>query len=245
MPAEPLKKPKRTFSQKWRLVSVNNKMVVYFTGVIAMATVLYTLFAGWQLSEIHKGSKDTHDLAVAAGKQADAAKVQSEQAKAQTDKMAEQVEALKKTADAAKVSAGAAQVALQPAVGVQLVVSALTDTSLKYEIQVRNEGGSPTKVTLRYCALLGTAAFIPTLKNCPNSKVKIVGPETVLPHSTFPTSVIAPNIAEVRTEQVHFFTPLTVEYTVLGKQRTDSRCFVYREMFKSIGECSDILETQP
>jgi hypothetical protein len=76
-------------AHKWRLVSLNNKMVVGFTGVIAVATVLYTIVAGWQLYEIHSGAKDTHDLAVAAGKQADAAKAQSEQAKAQTEKMTE------------------------------------------------------------------------------------------------------------------------------------------------------------
>ena len=40
-----------------------------------------------QLNEMKSGGKDTHDLAVAAGKQADAAKTQSEQAKAQTEKM--------------------------------------------------------------------------------------------------------------------------------------------------------------
>ena len=71
-------------------------MVVGFTGVIAVATVLYTIVAGWQLYEIHSGAKDTHDLAVAAGKQADAAKAQSEQAKAQTEKM---TESLSKTDD--------------------------------------------------------------------------------------------------------------------------------------------------
>jgi hypothetical protein len=36
-----------------------------------IATVIYSAFAGWQLYEIHSGAKDTHDLAVAAGKQAD------------------------------------------------------------------------------------------------------------------------------------------------------------------------------
>jgi hypothetical protein len=43
---------------------------------------------------MHEGGAETHDLAVAAGKQADAAKVQSEQAIAQTQKM---TESLKKT----------------------------------------------------------------------------------------------------------------------------------------------------
>jgi hypothetical protein len=42
---------------RWQLV---------FTSVIAISTFLYTVFAGWTLYEIHSGSRDTHDLAVAA-----------------------------------------------------------------------------------------------------------------------------------------------------------------------------------
>ncbi len=45
-----------------------------------IATVLYSIFAGWQLYEIHSGAKDTHDLAVAAGKQADKMKDMSDAA---------------------------------------------------------------------------------------------------------------------------------------------------------------------
>jgi hypothetical protein len=77
---------------------------------------------------MHTGGTDTHDLAAAAGKQADAAKVQSEQAKAQTKKMAEsltktdaliknateQARAMKKLAEAAKRQAEIASVGLRP-----------------------------------------------------------------------------------------------------------------------------------
>jgi hypothetical protein len=87
---------RHNFAQKWRVVSLNNKLVVVFTGVVAIATVLYSGFTGWQLVVIKRGSQDTHDLAVAAGKQANAAKAQSEQAQAQTEKMAE---SLRKTDD--------------------------------------------------------------------------------------------------------------------------------------------------
>jgi hypothetical protein len=57
-------------AQKWRAVSVNNKFIVWFSGVTMLATVIYSVFAGWQLYEIHSGAKDTHDLAVAADTQA-------------------------------------------------------------------------------------------------------------------------------------------------------------------------------
>jgi hypothetical protein len=60
-----------------------------FTFVLAATSGLTIWVLKNQLREMHQSGADTHDLAVAAGKQADAAKVQSEQAKAQTDKMAE------------------------------------------------------------------------------------------------------------------------------------------------------------
>jgi hypothetical protein len=60
----------RTFKQKWRLVSINNKLVVIFAGISTVAAVIYSGFAGWQLYEIHKGSADTHTLVQAADTQA-------------------------------------------------------------------------------------------------------------------------------------------------------------------------------
>jgi hypothetical protein len=70
----------RTLGQKWRAVSINNKLIVIFAGLTMTATAVYSGFAGWQLYEIHSGAKDTHDLAVAAGKQADKMKDMSEAA---------------------------------------------------------------------------------------------------------------------------------------------------------------------
>jgi hypothetical protein len=71
-PGKQTRTPKsRTFRQKWRAVSLNNKMLVVFTGVIMAATLIYTLFAGWQLYEIHAGGKDTHALVEASKKQAE------------------------------------------------------------------------------------------------------------------------------------------------------------------------------
>jgi hypothetical protein len=63
----------RTLPQKWRAVSLNNKLIVVFTAITAIATLFYSLFSGWTLYEIHHGSADTHTLAEAAKKQADKA----------------------------------------------------------------------------------------------------------------------------------------------------------------------------
>jgi hypothetical protein len=54
---------------KWKDTPVHDRSNVRLTRVIAASTVLYTLFAGWTLREIHSGGTDTHNLAVAAGKQ--------------------------------------------------------------------------------------------------------------------------------------------------------------------------------
>ena len=70
----------RTLSQKWRAVSLNNKLIVVFSGVTMFATVVYTFVAERTLREIHAGSADTHALAVAAKAQAEKMKSVSDAA---------------------------------------------------------------------------------------------------------------------------------------------------------------------
>jgi hypothetical protein len=48
----------------------HDRWTLVFTFVIAISTFFYTIFAGWTLDEIHSGSADTHNLAVAAKNQA-------------------------------------------------------------------------------------------------------------------------------------------------------------------------------
>src|SRR4051794_33663801 len=69
---------RRTFGQRWRAVSLNNKLIVVFAAISAFAAVTYTAFAGWTLYEIHQSSADTHTLALAAKIQADATRVSAE-----------------------------------------------------------------------------------------------------------------------------------------------------------------------
>jgi cell division protein FtsL len=77
-----LHKVEREFSGFERATLRWAKVAVFMSAIAA-------LFVCLQWYEMHSGAADTHDLAVAAGKQADAAKAQSEQAKAQTEKMGE------------------------------------------------------------------------------------------------------------------------------------------------------------
>ncbi len=61
---------RKSLRRSWRSASPITKLEVVFAGVIAACTFLYCLFAGWTLYEINSSSKDTHNLADAANKQA-------------------------------------------------------------------------------------------------------------------------------------------------------------------------------
>jgi hypothetical protein len=74
-----------------------------------IATLIYSVFAGWQLYEIHTGARDTHSLAIAAGKQADTMQ-------RQLTEMQKQSPELQKTAKAAADSADTASQTLTASV---------------------------------------------------------------------------------------------------------------------------------
>lgn len=112
---EPKKKRKVGFRGRWKSSSTVNRMIAIATIVAAASTLTYAVFTylQWrtlseQISEIKKGSTDTHDLAVAAKKQ-------SEQAEAQTQKMAESLTRTDKligaTSDLAKEAKRSADIA--------------------------------------------------------------------------------------------------------------------------------------
>jgi hypothetical protein len=91
--------------QQWKDVPVHDKSNAVFTIVIAVATTVYAFVTIRQLGEMRSSgaqateqakkiieqttaqATNTNNLAISAGKQADAAKKQSEQAEAQTDTM--------------------------------------------------------------------------------------------------------------------------------------------------------------
>lgn len=108
-------------------------VMAIFTAVLAVVGVLTYFILKNQLREMHEGGADTHDLAVAAGKQADAAKILAEQAKAQTGRMdkslekaTEQAIATNNLASQAKRSADIARDAFKasnrPYVGVGTII---------------------------------------------------------------------------------------------------------------------------
>jgi hypothetical protein len=60
---------KKSLRRSWRSSGPVAKLTVICTGIVAIATVTYAVFAGWQLYEIRQGGKDTRRLAEAASEQ--------------------------------------------------------------------------------------------------------------------------------------------------------------------------------
>ena len=65
---------KKSYRRSWRSASPLTKLMIYFTGLIAVATALYMIFSGWQLYEIRSGGDETRKLAQAARDSADIAR---------------------------------------------------------------------------------------------------------------------------------------------------------------------------
>ncbi|HKW65460.1 MAG TPA: hypothetical protein VJN89_23115 [Candidatus Acidoferrum sp.] len=166
-------------------MKLSDKLMILFTAVIAITGIIgavifyYQLDAmKGQLAEMKSGSGDTHELAVAAGKQADAAKTQSENtiklavaAKKQADAAADQVKKLQagvqetsRLASAAQDANGISKQAMEnqtrPWIGIegdpQLTSFRITPAGIlrmTFDFVVRNYGQSPA-------ILAGTPHFI-------------------------------------------------------------------------------------
>ena len=72
----------KSLKRSWKASGPVAKLTVVFSGIAALATVVYAIVAGWQLVEIHSGGQDTHNLAVAAGQQAEASIIQAQRSEA-------------------------------------------------------------------------------------------------------------------------------------------------------------------
>lgn len=96
------------------LAEVERKMSVFERSTLRWTKATFfilagtCLFIGFQWKEMRSGSADTHDLAVAAGKQAEAASKQAARMKDFADRMRDQADQSKLVAEAAKAQATAA-----------------------------------------------------------------------------------------------------------------------------------------
>src|ERR1035438_10129302 len=92
----------RTLSQKWRLLTLANKLIVISTIAIAIANSMYTWIALKTLRKIQNGSSDTQHLAASANKEAEKAETMC----ANVDKSVTQIDRI---ARAAEMSLNASQ----------------------------------------------------------------------------------------------------------------------------------------
>src|ERR1017187_2636582 len=83
----------RTLSQKWRLLTLANKLIVIAT--IAIADSMYTWIALKTLREIQNGSSDTQHLPASANKEAEKAETIS----ANVDKSVTQIDRIARAAE--------------------------------------------------------------------------------------------------------------------------------------------------
>jgi hypothetical protein len=84
----------KSYRRSWRSASPLTKLQLLLTGVIAIATVLYCGFSGWQLYVIHSGGEDTRKLAQAAKEQANTMQAQLKTMQDQANSMRVQTNTL-------------------------------------------------------------------------------------------------------------------------------------------------------
>jgi len=92
---------KKSYRRSWRSASPLTKLMIYFTGITALATLLYMSFTGWQLYEIRSSSDQTRKLAQSARDSADAAQRQAAIAEGQLQSVRDSAQAAKDSANAA------------------------------------------------------------------------------------------------------------------------------------------------
>jgi hypothetical protein len=249
---------KQTFSERWRRMSLPNQLMFGATVVIAIATVVNVgVFIAVSIS----GSRQTDKLVEYANRQAQAANDISDASDDFTDSahwmeehMQDVANAMQDNADAAqtqakasqalagaaKISAQVAQLALQPAIALRITMGEITDTSMKYQLNVRNEGGSPARIVAKYCTV-GSPRQEP-ITSFDTCTPTTSGPFTVLPHNDYPV-VLSLSAAEGFIKgKAYVFMPVEITYPVLGKPHTEWYCFTYRPMFRAMSECADLTQ---
>jgi hypothetical protein len=126
---------------------------------MAVATLAYSGFAGWQLYEIHEGAKDTHTLA-------EAAKKQAEKAETISDSIQKAVIAMDKSAEAARSSANTSRKILEastrPYVGISETIVEVNAPNhhLTYGFRIKNFSNSPAyKAEFGWCSTMSGISF--------------------------------------------------------------------------------------
>lgn len=221
------KKEEATADKAARITATATKWMAFFTFVLALVTGGTYLVLRSQLREMRGGGIDTHELATAAGKQADEAKAQVgklAESVAKTDDLirqaSDQAKATNRLAAQAKRSADIAQRTLEvserPWVGVTAIT--LTDNVevgkvLAAKFTAQNSGRTPAihvKTTFRLNVLCEP------LPSHPHPDYTVSTPASI--------SMLLPNLG-VESTEVKSSQPITEELMAL--LRSNSSCDIY------------------
>lgn len=161
----------------------------------------------------------------------------------QTAIQSRSMHATEKAASASKTSAEIAHIALEPVIGANIVMRSVSQSSIRYEITFRNEGGSPATVSIKYCALVSTIPQPKSISDCTSTTNASF---TILPHSPYPiandTSAAPPyvDMSDVLSGKAFMFLPIEATYPIDKVTRTLHLCFVYEKTFQGMGDCQDL-----
>jgi hypothetical protein len=131
----------------WGTMSLSDLLMVISTIVIAIATVFNVGVACLMWNEMRAGGVDTHNLAVAAGKQADAAKATADASKSQADNSAKEIVVAGKQAKAAQDSVKAIreQTRLNEQAWIGTSDPKMIGSPPQFAIIIKNYGRSPAR----------------------------------------------------------------------------------------------------
>lgn len=262
---------KKSYRRSWRSSQPTTKLMIIFTGVMALATTLYMVFSGWQLYEIRSGGEETRKLAQAARESADAAQRQANVAVDQLQAVKESTQAVKesaaatktateqnkeliKAADAqARASEKSSQTATQALIiGAQAYLAAgvdlpklNADKPLEFSVTIINQGNSPATLDLRWDVRLNEKLKMPIFDySSPNSYI----PATfILPKKDrkivlIGKSLTADEISKIRNGNLYIFLAGKGEFSSVGHRQAMTFCFVYYGKDDSWSECADLIQ---
>lgn len=210
-------------------VTLAECVMILLTFAIATSTITYTIYARRQWQELKSSGSDAHDLAVAAGKQAEAAKAQAESTDQIATRALAQAKATNNLAREASRSADIAQrtfnAANRPYVGVNGASadhfmknevgefvpaprpSAKTE-GLVYAIEIKNFGPVPATNFVDSQRVFFNGVEHPTTINPPHR------PSTIFPGQLvyFRGSISNPEYAEIMSGKIVVMIEIRVEY---------------------------------
>jgi len=152
-----------------------------------------------------------------------------------------QAETTKTIAKSNQTSAEIAKEATRPIITGKVQIESLSEKQISGKLVIRNDGGKQTEVTARWCPYYSVLPKKPTVEDCKPAIVS--GPLRPALHVDFPVviKVDTESIVKLaRERKVYLFFVATLTYDDFGERRELPICYVYREEFQAIGDCSDL-----